>query len=332
MRILYVHNINLVAQTYASEMERDGHVTKVYEPDLRGAGARQPLKLALMPKRLLSLQPLVQELRPSFFDLVHIHWATYGILGLMSKIPFIVECHGLDVQLRLQQPAFRAMLAPILRRAAAVHCITPDLLPIVQTVRADACFFPGPVDIEHFAPVDEPAEGTRPWTILLFTRLDPKKGPEIAVEGILRFVQRHPEVRVQLLDWGLLKESFKRRYGERFTFLTPVPREQVRQLIYGADVVVGQFQLGILSFCELQSMSCAKPVISSFHYEHMYPTPPPLLRAEIPEEIDAHLEMLFQNQKLGVTLGQRAREWVAQNHDHRLLADRLEKVYQTIVG
>lgn len=331
MRILYVHNINRVAETYASELARGSHVTQIYEPDLRGGSAWLPLKLALLPGRVLGLRPLVSELRPDRFDLVHIHWASYGILGLVSKIPFIVECHGSDVRHRLHHPAGRALLAPLLRRAAAVHCITPDLLPIVQSVRADASFFPGPVDTTHFAPVSEQSTGTRPWTVLLFTRLDPEKGPESAIAGIASFVQRHPEVRVQLLDWGLLKEPLKQRYGERFTFLAPVPREQVRELLYAADVVVGQLSLGILSFCELQAMSCAKPVICSFRYTQAYPDSPPLLQAATPEEVDAQLERVFQQQTLGLTLGQQAREWVRQNHDHCLLAKRLEKVYKRIV-
>lgn len=331
MRILYVHNINHVAETYATELVHNDHSIQLYEPDLRGGNACLPLKLMLLPRRIFSLRHLVDVLKPDHFDLAHIHWASYGILGLVSKIPFVVECHGSDVRHRLQHPAFRWLLSHIFRRSAVVLCITPDLLPVVRRVRPDALFLPGPVDTAQFAPVDKLSGEMRPWTILLFTRLDPEKGPEIAVEGILRFAKRHPDVKVQLLDWGLLKEAYKQRYSQRFEFLPVVPREQVRQLILSADVVVGQFKLGILSFCELQAMSCAKPVICSFHYPDAYPTLPPLLHATLPEEVDKHLEKLFQDPTDGVTLGQQAREWVIQNHDHRRLATRLETLYQSIL-
>src|SRR5260370_31328334 len=132
MRILYVHNINRVAETYATELARGGHTMKLYEPDLRGGHASLPIKVARMPGRIFSLRDVVGELKPEHFDLLHIHWASYGILGLMSKIPFVVECHGLDVQYRLRHPIFRPLLSAIFRRAAAVHCITPNLLPVVQ--------------------------------------------------------------------------------------------------------------------------------------------------------------------------------------------------------
>lgn len=332
MRILYIRNINQVAGTYADELARRGHTVRVYEPSLAGKDAPLPIKLALMPGRVLNMRHIVADLRPTYFDLVHIHWASYGVLGLMSRIPFIVECHGSDVRYHLQQPFFRPLLTSIFRRAAAVHCITPDLLPVVRLVRPDAIFFPGPVDTDRFTPLEEDqTDPVRPWTILLFTRLDPIKGPEITTQGIARFAQRHPDVRVQLLDWGRWKEKYKQRYRKRFEFLSLISPEKVRDLIWSADVVVGQCNLGILSFCELQAMSCAKPVIASFRYEEAYASPPPVCRATTAQEVEEHLEHLFQHREGGKELGRRAREWVIDHHDSQALAAKLEIVYLSIL-
>lgn len=329
MRILYVHNINQVAEVHAHELTRRNHVVKIYEPNLTGGLASLPIKLAMMPGRVLSLRHIVGDLSPHLFDIVHIHWASYGILGLASRIPFIVECHGTDVRHRLKEPFFRSLLTAIFSRAASVICITPDLLPIVQSIRPDAIFFPAPIDTERFTPAED--KQSRPWTILLFARLDPEKGSEIAIEGILRFVQRHPGVRVQLLDLGPLKEEYKQSYGKRFEFLL-VPPEHVRQLILSTDVIVGQFTLGALGLAELQAMSCAKPVICSFRYEEAYSTPPPLRQASTAEEIDWHLEHLFQHPEVAEALGQEARGWVIRYHNSQILATRLETIYQSILS
>jgi len=334
MRILYVHGINEVAKIYGNVLNRRGHKVAMYEPSLFGAGMPMPVKLAMMPLRVLDMQHIVGKLNPDYFDLVHIHWASFGMLGAMSRVPFIVECHGSDVRYRLQHPFFRPILASVFRRAAAVMCITPDLLPVVQSVRPDAIFFPGPVETDRFVPLEQTQShpySSRPWTILLFTTRDPIKGPEIATQGIARFAQRHPVVRVQLLDGGPWRGKYRRRYGERFEFIPLVTPAEVPQLIWSADVVVGQFALGILSFCELQAMSCAKPVICSFRYEGAYSTPPPLCRATTAEEVDEHLENLFQHPEVGMALGQEARTWVIRHHDYRTLADRLEAYYQSIV-
>lgn len=176
-----------------------------------------------------------------------------------------------------------------------------------------------------------PSEASRPWTILLFTRLDPIKGPDIAVEGIARFAARHPDVRVLLLDWGLLKEEYKKRYAKRFEFLPVVPPKAVQQLILSADVVVGQCKLGILSFCELQAMSCEKPVICPFRYESAYPAPPPICQGSNAAQIDEQLEYLFQNPQFARERGKLARNWIMANHSLSNLVPKLESMYQSLL-
>lgn len=329
MRVLYIHNINRVAETYGKILARQGHTVTLYEPSLAGGAAPLPIKLSLMPARVISLRKIVSKLNSHNFDLVHIHWASYGALGLVSRVPYVVECHGDDVRKRLDNPFFRPVLTTILQRAAAVLCITPDLLPVVQAVRPNALFLPAPIDTEQFAPVEKIRK--HPWTILLFARLDPEKGAEIATQGIARFVERHPSVRVQLLDWGLLKTQYKRLYRDRFEFVPLVPPQEVQRLICSADVVVGQFILGAIGLAELQAMSCARPVIASFRYASAYSTPPPLCQAQTVEEIDQRLEDLFQHPEEAAAIGQRARAWIINNHESCMLAARLENIYRTIL-
>ena len=281
-----------------------------------------------MPGRVLNLRHVLGMLNKDSFDLVHIHWASYGIVGMMSHIPFVIECHGSDVRYRATQPFFRSVLTPIFQRAQAMLCITPDLLAPVQSIRSEARFFPGPVDTNRFVAVENKL--ALPWTILLFTRLDPIKGPDMACEGIARFAARHPSVRVQLLDWGLLKEEYKKRYGQRFEFLPVVPPDKVQQLIASADVIVGQCKLGILSFCELQAMSCEKPVICQFYYDAMYTAPPPIFRASSAEQIEEQLEHLYQNPQSAKERGKQAREWVIEHHGLGKVVPKLMNLYQEI--
>ena len=326
MRILHVYPINQLAQNYMRGLAELGHTGTLYEPNLAGGDAPMPIKLAMMPSRIFHLRHVVRDLRPRNYDLAHIHWASYGVLGLAGRIPYIVHCHGTDVRERLKMPVFRMMLAPVLRRASAVLCVTPDLLPILQSVRPDTLFFPAPLDVSQFAP-SQAIIPSHPWTILLFARLEPVKGIETAVAGIERFIQRHPGVRVQLIDRGSLSAKYRQRYGQRFEFLSWMPPEEVPHLLSLADVVVGQFAVGALGLAELQAMSCARPVIASFLYQSAYPTPPPLYQATTPEKIDAHLESIFQNPEEARAMGERARAWVCTHHDYRVLAKQLEALY-----
>jgi glycosyltransferase involved in cell wall biosynthesis len=111
-----------------------------------------------------------------------------------------------------------------------------------------------------------------------------------------------------------------------------VAPQAVRDLIWQADAVVGQFALGALGVSELQAMSCAKPVIASSRYPDAYPAPPPVLDATSADEVEAHLERLYQYPQEATTIGQYARDWIQRHHDFDVLAVRLEQLYQAFLG
>jgi glycosyltransferase involved in cell wall biosynthesis len=334
VRILHVNDLNQVASTYASALEEHGHSVSIYRPSLAGAGAPLPLKLAAVPWRLLDLRRVIGRLNTEHFDILHVHWASYGLIGDVGRIPFVVQCHGSDVRGRMTNRVLRTALTRILRSAGAVLCITPDLLPTVRHVCPEAQFMPAPIDTEHFAPAPAlgPRETTRPWSILLFARLDASKGADIAMDGVARFGRRHPEVRIRTLDWGAHRHRFRRLYGDRFEFVPRVTPDEVAELIRSADVVVGQFALGALGLSELQAMSCGKPVIASFRFPDAYLTPPPLLSAHTPSQIEARLETVMAQTEYAAAVGRDARQWVIGHHDKRVLAAQLESVYSQVTS
>jgi glycosyltransferase involved in cell wall biosynthesis len=325
MRIFHVETYNEVAHTYALGLARRGHTSIFYEPSLAGGGKSLPIKLANIPGRVLDLRHAIAQMSERHCDVAHIHWASYGALDLVSRVPVVIHCHGSDIRSRAQSPSFRGMLGPVFRRAGAVLCITPDILEPARTLRPDALFVPGPVDTDHLVPNQQADE--HPWTVLLFAGLLPIKGVATSTEALHRFASRHSDVRVILLDRGPLSQEYQQKYGKQFDFVPQVSQDAVRELIWKADVVVGQMVLGALGLSELQAMSCAKPVIASYRYPEAYPTPPPICTAETVDEIDAHLEALYHDREAAQALGRQAREWVVTNHHVDRLAERLEKIY-----
>lgn len=325
MRITHVETINNVAHGYAAGLDHLGHTSTFYEPSLRGAGAPLSRKLAAMPARVLDLRRGVRMLTPAQCDIAHIHWASYGVVGMLGHVPFVVHCHGADVRRRAYDPRFRGMLRLIFSRAAAVLCITPDLSAPVRTLRPDALLVPAAIDTSAFVPA--PMDQSAPWTVLLFARLDVLKGAPVAVRALEAFHTLHPDARILLMRYGPLSGEYERRYAGRFTFVPKQPPNAVRAIIQQADVVVGQFFLGALGLSELQAMSCAKPVIVSYRYPHAYPEPPPVYDAQTSPEILAHLERLYVERGEARTQGIRARAWVQRFHDPIQLARQLEGIY-----
>jgi glycosyltransferase involved in cell wall biosynthesis len=336
MRIVMVHNINRVAEIYARMLTGRGHDVTIYQPDLSGGALPTLRKLSHMPRRVIDLRHVVSQLTPRHCDVVHVHWATYGVLGLVSQVPMVLECHGADVAGDDDRSLFRGALPLVMRRARAVRYISPDLRAPVCQLRPDALFAPGPVETERWLPV-QPGDdvSAHPWTVLLFTRLDTKKGVDVTTEGIARFAERHPAVRIRALRTGALADAYVNRYGKAWEFVPRIPAENLaalRRLVLEADVVVGQVRLGALGLSEFQAMCCAKPVVASFRFAGAYPDEPPICEATTPEEVADQLERLYADPAWAESLGQRGRRWVIEQHDHRTLATSLEALYQSLVN
>jgi glycosyltransferase involved in cell wall biosynthesis len=333
MRIIHINTINQVANMHARGLNALGYTSTVYQPNVRGGLAPLPVKMALMPVRLLDLLATSQRLTKRNYDLAHIHWAAYGMLGRLGHIPYVVQCHGSDVRDRISSRIHRPLLQQIFSHASAVLCTTPDLLSVVRQARPDASYMPGPIDTDQFQP--GPGARGRPWTIFLFTRLEPGKRVDLAMEGIERFAQRHPDTRIRLLDWGELADIYRQRYsarfGERIEFIPRVEPSKVQFLLHDADVVVGQFGIGALTLSDMQAMSCGLPVIMSFRYADEYSNPPPLLNASTPAEVEDRLEFLYRTPEHREYLGPRARQWVIEQHGIPAVAARLDMLYRTIL-
>jgi glycosyltransferase involved in cell wall biosynthesis len=332
VRIIHINTINQVANMHARGLAPLGHTSEIVQPSMAGGLKPLPIKLAAMPWRMVDMVRVIPRLSPRHFDLAHIHWASYGALGLFGRIPFVVQVHGTDVRYRLAESGHRALFARISRKAGAILCTTPDLLSPVRAVCPAARYMPGPIDTALFAPPTQPAAADRPWTVFLFTRLDPIKRADLAADGIERFMARHPEVRVRMLDWGERRAEFRQRFGERVEFLPPVAPHEVPQMLQEADVVVGQFGIGALTLSELQGMSYGLPVITSFQYGAEYSAPPPLLNAESAEQITERLEEVYASPTAAAALGARARTWVIEQHSYEEVARRLEALYAEILG
>ena len=94
------------------------------------------------------------------YDVVHIHFAYLGWIGILGRYPYFLHCHGSDVRRDLHDRLRRWPIMTSLRRARAVLFVTPDLAPIVRPIRSDAIFLPDPVNTDRFTP--QPNHGRAP--------------------------------------------------------------------------------------------------------------------------------------------------------------------------
>lgn len=330
--MLQVGDIANVAADLAAALGTENRWESIPAPVAELARSSKLARLVDLPRRALATRAGVKAaLAVNRPDVVHLHWARYAPFIDAGGIPLVVHVHGSDARFRGSSLAGR-LVARSLRRAAAVLVSTPDLL---EHVPPGARYLPNPVDVGRFAPGAEahPSVGVAPVggegrpVVFLFARLTAIKGAEqlVAVASAIRSAD--PSIRVQAISGGTFDAEAAAVGVE---LLAPRARDELVDVIRGADVVVGQQRLGILSLSELEAMSCARPVVMPLR-EDLYALRVPVVVAPRTGDVADACVALLADPRRRVDIGERARRYVSDHHGPAVVARQLVELYESLV-
>jgi glycosyltransferase involved in cell wall biosynthesis len=323
MRILHVNEVANVGSTLVAGLKQLGHSAELRRLRLVAGRSSTAIKLLALPLRLQEAAAVNRQVKAAHPDIVHIHFAYLGWLGIVGRYPYFLHCHGTDIRHSLYDPIRRWPVIQSLKRARAVFFSTPDLASSVRSIRPDAIFLPNPINIDRFWPAVEPKN--QPLKILIGSAFHRVKKVNVAFEAVQQLLTQRPEVKVTAIDQG---PDRKRYYGKAgVTFTAPVPYEQMPVLINTHDIVVGQFGIGSLGMMELESLACGKPVVAYAEFVDCYPEPPPVFSANQPAQVAEYLLSLVDDLALRRNSGEQGRAWVQQYHGYITIARLLEQVY-----
>ncbi len=325
MKIIHVREIANVASTLVDGLRCLGHEAEL-EP-MRGRRSEGALEVTGIPARLLEARRINGYIRRRQFDVVHLHWAYMGWMGILGRYPYFLHCHGSDLRRNLRWPVLGRLTRSALKRAARVFYSTPDLAPLLSPLRPDAVFIPNPINLDRFQPLS--ARNGRDARILMMSRLDEKKGIETAAAIVDEARRHNPAIQVDAFEWGTLKS---RPLGDGFNLIRRVPFGQMPALLGGYDILVGQFKLGAIGMSELEAMACGKPVIAYFNYPEVYDEPPPIVSTRDAKDGAAALLRLLEDRQMRKEMGEKGRAWVEAHHGHVEVARLVERHYREALG
>lgn len=330
MNILYIHDECNVSHNLSAALNVLGHHSQVWVEKRPEVALPLALKLFYLPVRLWRFTKLNRNVRNIHYDIVHIHGAEKGWIGILGRYRYYLHCHGSDVRIGLKDPIRRLWTVPALKKAYKVFYVTPDLGECLQDIRPDAIYLPDPIRTDLFAPADDSKSDQ--LRILLFSALDNRiKGTATAFDALAQIHAMHPEVSISAIAQGLDLEQY--RSIPWIEFLTPVDRGAVPEMLNKYDIVLGQFVIGQLGVSELESMACGKPVLCYFKYLYRDGTEsPPVLSASKAGNIVDHLSRLIMDKDLRHRLGDQGRAWVIENHDYLHVARQLMDIYNAREG
>src|SRR5690349_5849580 len=130
MRIAEINDIASVASDIATGLRARGHDVTLIRPRLFGGSLPSMVKPVVGPVRAVEWAQIIREVRSGHFDMVHIHYAYLGMLGVLGQFPYILHCHGSDM--REIPPYTRPMITRALAEAGHVFYATPDLAAYVK--------------------------------------------------------------------------------------------------------------------------------------------------------------------------------------------------------
>jgi len=322
-RIALVHDVAGVAETQAELLRQAGHqVDHLRLPDF---GPNWPwwAKAASLPVRLILYAPVIWRLRRKPYDVIHIHWVSRGVIGMLSGKPFLVQAHGSDLHTHVNTPGMYTLCRIVLERARTIFYVTPNLESFVQRFRDKTSYLPNPINVR-------PGEGAlqapdRVRRLLIFTRLDPVKGVDRVFPAVDHIASLGIEITA--LRWGPLAAEYSERYAGKVRFEDPVPHDRVAQFLSAFDLVVGQMEQGALGLSELEAMAAGRPLISGID-RSLYPgDKPPVVSSYSPEELAEQVGRLKDDVKRLRNLAHEGRDWVRRNHGYERHLELLERAY-----
>lgn len=325
MRIAEINDIASVASDLARGLRARGHEVTVIRPRLFGGRLPWMVKPVVAPVRGVEWAQIIHKIHDGNFDIVHIHYAYLGMLGVLGKFPYILHCHGSDV--REITPFTRPMIQRALRGAEKVYYATPDLAAYVLARRPDAEFLPNPVDGELFRPI-EPA--TARDSVFVCCSLSDIKGAPRILEACRRLARLRPDIRITAIAGEEYTEDFA--VLPNVTLIPRQPRNHLPEIISQHGVVMGQVLLGVVGMAELEAMACARPVVSWFCHRGAYEAFPPFVRAVDGFDIATAVIRLVDDADERTRIGEASRAWVTRYHNVGAVSERVERAAEEIVA
>ncbi len=319
MRIAEINDVASVACELARGLRTRGHTVDLIQPRLIGGGLPALVKPVVAPVRAFDWADIIRRVRRHRYDLLHIHYAYLGVLGIAARRPYILHAHGADVW--GLTPFTRWPTKQALECAAHVFYSTPDLEPHTKRYRPDAEFLPNPIDWHTFQPLTPAAGSNR---VYIACALDDLKGAPRILDACRILLGRRPDIRITAISGGEHTAGFAAL--PNIAFIPHQRRADLPAVISRHGIVIGQVNLGAVGMAELEAMSGGRPVVSHFTFNAAYPEPAPFAPASTPEEIAASVIRFADDPAARASAGEAGRAWIRRYHDLDTIAGRVEEV------
>jgi glycosyltransferase involved in cell wall biosynthesis len=269
-------------------------------------------------------------------DVYHVHYGLqdHFLTKVLKRRPTICHLHGSDLRNTINGP-YGWIVRTNLRTANKVIVAVPDIYRRAKSYRADAEYFPNPVNLDTFKPA--PFMNSRKELRVFFaSALSFAKGAQYFIDRFAGYQRENPGSVLELIRYG--KDQLQiigqlRKQGIKYKLYEPVPHDEMPQLYHNSDIVVTDFKLGYLHLTSLEAMACNRPVLQYIDeklYSFIRAPLPPVMRISKVENVDDSLCRLADQ---SVREKQCAEQlaYVRKYHDPNKIGKRMADIYHEVI-
>ncbi|MBX3744369.1 MAG: glycosyltransferase family 4 protein [Verrucomicrobiae bacterium] len=211
------------------------------------------------------------------WDVIYFPWNSAAVAHLPVfelGTPVVVSCRGSQVNVAPSNPARRDLVAGLketFRRAAAVHCVSDDILQEASRLGLDAAkarVIRPAVDPVRFVPAATRPPSAAGVQLVTTGALIWRKGYEYLLLALRRLADRGLPVRLAIIGEGPERERLVYTVqdlglGDRVEILGRRSPREVRERLQGADCFVFSSLSEGLPNAVLEAMACGLPVVTT---------------------------------------------------------------------
>lgn len=305
----------------------------------------------LHPAQKRAIAETVARIRPQIV-LSHFGWTGIRLAqALPPDLPMVLHVHGRDASALMEQPAYRAALAQVMKRASALVAVgnhqVERLRPLGLPARVEVipCGAPLALFAQRPLPEQAPASPRNPVRFISVGRMSEEKGMRHSLHAFERVLAECPDVELVLIGYGplldpLREEVAAKGLGGKVRLTGRLSPDEIAAELAGAHVYLQHSRKvgGWVEGCVVtltEGGASGLPMVGSASGgipDQIFPGDNGFLFDEGDVAAQAaHMLALARDPDLRARMGARARE-TASRIDSALMTTRLETLLKEVLA
>jgi glycosyltransferase involved in cell wall biosynthesis len=296
------------------------------------------------PISMLRARKLIKKLQP---DIVHAHYATS--CGLTAWVcgfhPTVVTVHGSDLTVGIKSAIWRPLLRRIFEHCDCVNTVSKDLQNMVASLGVSPDKIKTlalGIDTEKFSSIERPEiNPSRTLRLVCTRRLEPVFDHQTIIGALVRLKDNGVKFHTTFVGGGSLLDALKqhiRNAGleDRVSFTGRVHNDDLPEVLARHDVYLSASLWDGTSLSLLEAMATGLfPIVSDIKANSAWLSHNVdglLHKVGDADDLAKCIMQLYNEPRLAVAAARRNRERVVEHGNRKTNMNRLERIYQELVG